>query len=99
MRPYHLYFLTAFVLFMISVQNITGQQSNKTVAVSYCDLIKNPELYDGKEVTFRGTYRYGFEWSELYCLQCRGIGKTWLEIGNTTKKTQKILKRLPRNDG
>ena len=67
--------------------------------ISYCHLIKNPEMYDGKEVTVRATYRYGFEWQELFCLDCRNLGKTWLEIGDITEKSKNILKKLPRDDG
>jgi hypothetical protein len=47
--------------------------------VSYCDLIRNPEAYDGKRVAVQATYRYGFEWQELFCLKCRWA-RTWLEF-------------------
>ena len=29
--------------------------------VTFCDLVRNPEKYNGDEITVRTTYRYGFE--------------------------------------
>jgi hypothetical protein len=81
-------------------QVASGQENNNNpMTVEYCALVKNPEKYDGKEVTVRATYRYGFEWSEIFCLDCRDTGKTWLEIGDITKKSEKILKKFPKDDG
>jgi hypothetical protein len=37
---------------------------------AFCDLLRNPEKYNGKEVTVRATWSKGPEWSELYCLGC-----------------------------
>jgi len=48
--------------------------------VSFCDLLRNPDTYDGKEVTVRATYRYGFERQQLYCLECIDKGRAWLEL-------------------
>ena len=80
-------------------QAVLGQENKNLMSVEYCELVKNPEKYDGKEVTVRATYRYGFEWSEIFCLDCRDIGKTWLEIGDVTKKSEKTLKKFPKDDG
>lgn len=82
-------------------QAALGQENNNLMTVEYCDLVKNPEKYDGKEVAVRATYRYGFEWQEMFCLDCRDMGKTWLEIDedNITKKSKKILKKFPKDDG
>jgi hypothetical protein len=49
-------------------------------SVTFCDLVRNPDKYDGQEVSVRTTYRYGFEWQELYCLDCKDTGKAWLEV-------------------
>jgi hypothetical protein len=43
--------------------------------VTFCELVSNPELYNGKVVTVRATYKYGFEWQMLYCLDCLDKGK------------------------
>lgn len=95
------YFCIFFILAQLVVfgSDIKGQSSSGAIPVEYCDLIKNPEAYDGKEVTVRATYRYGFEWQEIYCLECRNLGKTWLEIWDITKKSKKIFRKFPENDG
>ena len=49
-------------------------------AMSYCELLRHPKEYDGKDVVVRASYRYGFEWQEMFCLDCRRLGKTWLEF-------------------
>jgi hypothetical protein len=38
--------------------------------VGFCDLIHNPKLYDRKEVRVTAIYRLGYEWQDLYCLNC-----------------------------
>ena len=73
--------------------------------VSFCDLVRNPEKYSGQEVTVRATYRYGFEWSELYCLDCvekskARSGKAWLQIPvDLDDDSARSLKRMPRHSG
>ncbi|MFV0388159.1 MAG: hypothetical protein ACK5NT_05335 [Pyrinomonadaceae bacterium] len=99
MEKYYIYLCIGLLLFVVFGQNVRTQQNIESSTVTYCELLKNPEKYDGKEVKVRATYRYGFEWSEIYCLDCRSIGKTWLEASNITKKSEKILKKLPRDDG
>lgn len=83
-------------------QAALGQENNNNpMTVEYCALVRNPEKYDGKEVTVRATYRYGFEWEEMFCLDCRDKGKTWLEIDDdeVTAKSRKILKKFPKDAG
>jgi hypothetical protein len=99
MKRYYFCIFFIFVQLVVFSLEIKGQNSLGALPVEYCDLIKNPEVYDGKEVTLRATYRYGFEWQEIYCLECRNLGKTWLEIWDLTKKSKKILKKFPKNDG
>ena len=68
--------------------------------VAFCDLVANPDKYDGKEVTVRATYRYGFEWQEIFCMECRKIAKTWLEFDEGLKSEFKAtLKKFPRDQG
>jgi hypothetical protein len=63
--------------------------------VTFCDLVRNPEKYNGQEVSVRATYRYGFEWSELYCLDCLDKGKAWLATGSLDDASARFLKRAP----
>ena len=87
---------------------MTGQQhtqasseyADKASTVSFCDLASDPERYNGKEVTVRATYKYGFEWSYLYCLTCLDKGKAWLEIPHDIDESStKVLKRKPKGAG
>lgn len=67
---------------------------------SFCDLLRAPERYDGKEVTVRATYRYGFEWQQLYCLDCLDKGRAWLTIPNDLDDdSARALRRAPRGAG
>jgi hypothetical protein len=76
---------------------ITAQSQT---AVSFCDLVRNPEQYDGKTVTVRATYKYGFEWQQFYCLDCLDRGKAWLELPDDLDQvSSKALKRAPKGAG
>ena len=66
-------------------------------ATTFCDLLKNPEKYNGKEVTVRATWHYGFEWSQFYCLDCLNEGKAWLEVpSDLDQASTKALKQIPK---
>src|SRR5258706_4902408 len=68
--------------------------------VAYCDLVRNPAGYDGKKVSVQATYRYGFEWQEIYCVECRASAKTWLEFpGDPPTQIKKALKGVPQYQG
>lgn len=66
-------------------------------AVSYCELVRNPDNYDGKRIVVRATYRYGFEWQELFCSSCRSE-RTWLEIPGDADHPIKF-RNAPRHQG
>jgi len=65
---------------------LTGTLSHATAqdreypTVGYCDLMRSPEQYRGKVVRVTAIYRYGFEWSELYCLECVSEARTWVDL-------------------
>lgn len=65
--------------------------------VSLCDLVRSPRDFDQKRVRIQATYRYGFEWSELYCEDCLDVGLVWLDFDtafdeSTDKKTRSRIK-------
>jgi hypothetical protein len=65
-----------------------------------CELLRNPEKYNGKEVTVRATWKYGFEWSQFYCLDCLDKGKAWLEIPyDIDDSSSKALRAIPKGAG
>jgi hypothetical protein len=66
-------------------------------SISFCDLLRNPAKYDGKEVIVRATWRYGFEWSQFDCIDCSTKGMTWLEISpELDEKSSRVLKHIPK---
>jgi hypothetical protein len=65
--------------------------------MKFCEMMRNPEKYDGKLVRFRATWMYGFEWSYLHCLDCDG--RVWLETSEVSEKSEKILQRAPKDAG
>jgi hypothetical protein len=69
-------------------------------ATTFCDLLRNPEKYNGKEVTVRATWRYGFEWSQFYCIDCSLKEMTWLDVSSELDdESTKALKRIPKGAG
>jgi hypothetical protein len=68
--------------------------------VSFGELIGRPKDFDGKRITVRATYRYGFEWQELYCMPSRRSARVWLAIPtDLPKQIQNTSKRLPKHQG
>lgn len=85
------------LLLVLSIFALGGHPQTQ---VSFCDLVRHPELYRGKEVTVRATHKYGFEWSELYCLDCLDKGKAWLGFTHDLDDTsERALKRVPKYAG
>jgi hypothetical protein len=86
---------TWIIVFLV----LTGG-SHPQSPTTFCDLLRNPEKYNGKEVIVRATYRYGFEWSQLYCLDCLDQGKAWLDMTVSFEDTSaRSLKRMPKYAG
>jgi hypothetical protein len=76
---------------------MSSPSSYSQESISFCDLLRNPEKYDGKEVIVRATWRYGFEWSQFYCLDCSLKQPTWLEISSDLdEKSSQVLRRRPK---
>ncbi len=65
--------------------------------VEFCELLKNPDRYNGKEVTVRASHRYGFEWTYLYCLGCKNDGHIWFDVsGDIDTESEKTLQAAHR---
>lgn len=80
-------FATAFAFGQKPVTEVKG--------VSFCELLQNPENYVGLQVRITAVYRYGFEWNELYCLECKK--SVYVEKGGsyeslTPRRVRKKLK-------
>ena len=76
-----------------AVLSQTSQQA-EIPTVTFCDLIRDREKYTDKTVRLRAVYRFGFEWSDIYCLECLGVEKssTWLEFADETCDGSKKIK-------
>src|SRR5215813_13785653 len=72
---------SAFVL--ISLMFLSVATYAQTPA-KFCDLLRNPEKYRDQRVKVRATFRYGFEWQQLYCLDCLDKGRAWLWLPTVT---------------
>jgi hypothetical protein len=68
--------------------------------ITFCELLKDPEKYSDKEVTVRATWRYGFEWSQFYCIDCSPKEMTWLEISpELDEASNRVLRQVPKGAG
>ena len=103
-----MYRLSIFLIFggilFLSMQQIVmgnsmhlNQDNTKNIPiVTYCDLVRNSEKYDGKEVTVYATYKYGIEIQELLCLECGEAGQIWLDEDNLDER---VRKKIPKYAG
>ena len=83
-----------------NTQSKNNQELEGYTQVSYCDLIRNLKEYENKPIAVSASYRYGFEWQELFCMGCRGQGKTWLEFTEKNDKAvRRALRKAPRDHG
>ena len=76
-------------------RKVTLSQSQEAIVqanVTLCEVVKNPELYNGKEVTIQAEYVLGFEWSALFSEECPDH-KIWLEWRGLDDVSAKALKR------
>lgn len=87
--------LQALILSALFVAAGTQQQAEHT---DFCDLLRQPERFDGHLVVFEASNRYGFEWDEIFCISCLGPQRVWLEVKDEpSKRLNRQLKRLPKH--
>jgi hypothetical protein len=73
-------FATCLSMLLTGTLSRATAQNREYPTVSYCELMRSPEQYRGKVVRVSAIYRYGFEWSELYCLECVSEARTWVDL-------------------
>jgi hypothetical protein len=86
-------------LTIVFIVSLAATRSAADDLLAFCDLLKNPESYNGKEMTVRATYKYGFEWQQLYCLDCLNSGKAWIEFEGLDERSVNVLKLAPKDAG
>lgn len=79
------------ILLAVAATYLCGESTKPDVR-TFCELIQNPSVFDGKRVQVAATHRYGFEFSELYCLGCANDRSVFLEIPITVSTRE--AKRL-----
>jgi len=77
-----------------------GIAARAQTPVKFCDLLRNPEKYKDQQVKVRATFRYGFEWQQLYCLDCLDKGRAWLELpDHMDEESGRTAKKMPKYAG
>jgi hypothetical protein len=72
----------------------TTTEAQTIETVSYCDLMRQPAQYNGKVIRVSAIYRYGFEWSTLYCPECIDETQTWIGFSETfISSTKRSLRK------
>jgi hypothetical protein len=78
------------------------QHGSAIQEVSYCDLIKSPLSFSGKQIRVRAIYKYGFEIQRLdppVCCPERGT-EIWVETeGNLEGNSRKLFRKFPKGMG
>jgi len=68
---------------MLPISSVhAGLQDNKSkpgqVPQELCEVLRDSEFYNGKQVTVRATFRLGRKQSQLYCMACIDGGRVWM---------------------
>lgn len=73
-------FFASLSMLLTGMLSPATAQNREYQTVSYCELMRSPEQYQGKVIRVSAIYQYGFEWSELYCPECVNEAKTWVDL-------------------
>lgn len=71
-------------LAMLLISSVNAAfQSNKrkpdrSQRMELCEVLRDSEFYNGKQVTVRATFRLGKKQSQLYCMACIEGGRVWM---------------------
>lgn len=78
----HLMFLLGCILFISSgharLQNNKSKPSELPARVELCEVLRNSEFYEGKQITVRATFRLGRKERQLFCMACIDNGRVWM---------------------
>jgi hypothetical protein len=72
----------------------SARKSQGDAGQRFCNVLHNPQRYNGKVVTVSATYRQAEEASELYCLSCMDIGAVWVRFDPADQNQKEIAKAL-----
>ena len=88
--PLHILFVTILALGNSYAQASTESTAANIPTVDYCELLRNPALYDQKVIRVRTIYvRSGSDTSKFYDFRCDQSGSTWVEFdGSYASRTK-----------
>jgi hypothetical protein len=70
------------MLFILSgharLQNNKSRPSSPPARVELCEVLRNSEFYEGKQITVRATFRLGRKERQLFCMACIDEGRVWM---------------------
>ncbi len=78
------------------------QSSTPPVEVTFCQLMKNPMAFTGKQIRIRGIYQYGFEVSFLkspVCCPDRGLNVGIIFAPGMDDRSSKLFRKLDKGMG
>jgi hypothetical protein len=59
------------------LQNNKSKPSGPPVRVELCEVLRNSEFYEGKQITVRASFRLGRKERQLFCMACIE-GRVWM---------------------
>ena len=70
------------ILFILSgharPQNNKSKPSAPPAQVELCEVLRNSEFYEGKQITVKATFRLGRKERQLFCMGCIDGGRVWM---------------------
>ena len=82
------------------VLTMPGVAQSPPLKVTYAELVKDPQAYEGKQVRIEAIWTYGFEWTYLCAKDCRNLEKAWVDLEDEDKLckgTKRKLRGLGKN--
>ncbi|HKD79675.1 MAG TPA: hypothetical protein VKH81_08275 [Candidatus Angelobacter sp.] len=61
-----------------TLQPHSAKPNNQPLRVELCEVLRNSEFYEGKQITVRATFRLGRKQSQLFCMACIDGGWVWM---------------------
>jgi hypothetical protein len=92
----------ALCLFVGDPVGLAVCHGKQVPTVNFCDLIRNSNTYDKKEVRIKALFRVGYEWEEIYCLDCYDADhRTWIKFDEDVESCTKreIIKLIGAREG
>jgi hypothetical protein len=90
------------VLFVATDLRAVDKPESRAKDVSYCDLVKTPQLFSGKRIRVRAIYDYAFEIQSLNqpgCWPTHG-DRIWVEIeAELEGSSLKLFRKFPKGMG